>query len=69
MIEYQSNKLVSAKLNLRRFQQSEESQMLMPTAPAAAAAKGVPCGLAVGYFASETGLTPSRYYVKREPER
>lgn len=69
VIEYQANTLVYAKLNLRSFEQSREGQMLMPTAPAAAAAAGTPCGLAVGYFASENGLTPSRYYVNGEPER
>ncbi len=65
VIEYQSNTLMSAKLNLRRFAQNKESYMLMPTAPAAAAVSGEPCGLAIGYFASEIGLAPSRYYVTR----
>lgn len=69
VMEYQSNTLVSAKLNLRSFRQHEESQMLMPTAPAVAAAVDAPCSLAVGYFASEAGLIPSRYYVKEKPER
>ncbi len=65
VIEYESNTLMSAKLNLRSFAQNKESYMLMPTAPAAAAASGEPCGLAIGYFASEIGLAPSRYYVTR----
>lgn len=69
VIKYQSNTLVSAKLNLRSFQQLNEKQMLMATAPALAAATGAPCGLAVGYFSSEAGLVPSRYYVQGEPER
>ena len=69
VVEYQSNALVSAKLNLRSFRQKEDSQMLMPTAPAAAAATEPLCSLAVGYFSAESGLIPSRYYVKEEQGR
>lgn len=64
VIEYQSNTLISAKLNLQCFAQNKESYMLMPTAAAAAAA-GEPSGLAIGYFAAESGLVPSRCYVTR----
>ncbi len=65
VIEYRSNTLMSARLNLRSFVPSKESCMLMPTAAAAAAATGEPRGLAIGYFATESGLVPSRCYVTR----